>query len=204
MRCKNATQKLLNVRKVLEFLRRHERFNSRHLFDADKVIRGDKQTILELLKDIHDFYRKSEYQFYPKTNLVSAKIFVTNTIKPESFDANYEDRLQCERINRTGIKPGISVTFNDPDKKLKGILKKPRETVDVFSRETTSANKSWNSNVNFFGSCSSDIFNSRYEKSKYSEPVSKIKDWLKSLGVSFSNLENLNFEKETMEEFKDG
>lgn len=48
----------MNVKKVLEFLRTYEKFNSRHLFDVDEIVNKDKTIIFELLSDIHNFYCK--------------------------------------------------------------------------------------------------------------------------------------------------
>jgi len=56
---RHQTKKNLNVSKVLEYLRQYEKFNSRHLFSANKIIKGSPQEIYELMIDIHDFYCKS-------------------------------------------------------------------------------------------------------------------------------------------------
>ncbi len=55
---RNQTKKNLNVTKVLEYLRQFEKFNSRHLFNTNKIVKGLPEVIFELIIDIHDYYCK--------------------------------------------------------------------------------------------------------------------------------------------------
>ena len=54
------SNKLLNVRKSLEFLSNKERFESKYLFDAEKIVTGDFETITKFLIDIRNFYCKNK------------------------------------------------------------------------------------------------------------------------------------------------
>lgn len=69
-------------------MRGFERFNSRHLFGAENISKGDKTTITELLLDIHEFYCKNEYILSVKNRERSKSekkkrnlVIKTNTVK---------------------------------------------------------------------------------------------------------------------------
>lgn len=51
--------KIINIKKVLEYLRNFEKFNSRHLFDTDLIAKGNINVIIELFIDIHHYYSKN-------------------------------------------------------------------------------------------------------------------------------------------------
>lgn len=48
----------MNVKKVFDYLKSLEKFNSRHLWDENLITNGDSKTIWELLNDLWHFYTK--------------------------------------------------------------------------------------------------------------------------------------------------
>jgi len=79
----NQTKKNLNVTRVLEYLRQFEKFNSRHLFSANKIVKGSPEEIYELIIDIHNYYCKS---YLPSKSKERKRIQKIN-----SFDFDHEN-----------------------------------------------------------------------------------------------------------------
>ena len=52
------SQKNVNIKKVFDYLRGLEKFNTRHLWDEEEVSNGDPQVIWELLDDLWHFFTK--------------------------------------------------------------------------------------------------------------------------------------------------
>lgn len=52
----NRSQKLVNINKALEFLRKNEKMNPKHLWETNLIAAGDHKVIWELLHDIWTFY----------------------------------------------------------------------------------------------------------------------------------------------------
>ena len=52
----NRSQKLVNINKALEFLRKNEKMNPKHLWETNLISAGDHKVIWELLHDIWTFY----------------------------------------------------------------------------------------------------------------------------------------------------
>ncbi len=98
----------MNVKKVLEFLRTHEKFNSRHLFDVNEIVNKDKIIIFELLTDIHNFYCK----YYVRIS----KSRTPDTRKNRSFvqEENLETKmiLKNSLLKETSRKLDNSITNN--------------------------------------------------------------------------------------------
>jgi hypothetical protein len=68
----NKSQKLVNINKALEFLRKNEKMNPRHLWETNLVAAGDHKVIWELLYDIWTFYNS-------KSKLTENKIKKSNS-----------------------------------------------------------------------------------------------------------------------------
>lgn len=73
-------------------MRQFEKFNSRHLFSANKIIKGSPLEIYELIIDIHDYYCKSYLPYKIKEKKRLKKI---NSL---DFDDGYNDYNTNDRI----------------------------------------------------------------------------------------------------------
>ena len=92
----NKSQKLVNINKVLDFLRKNEKVNPRHLWETNQIALGDNKVIWELLHDIWSIY--------------NTKIKLTdNKIKKSNSSSNLKKPINCILKEEEIRKPDINI-----------------------------------------------------------------------------------------------
>jgi hypothetical protein len=144
---KKITIKIINVKKVLEFLRTHEKINFRHLFDVENIVKGDKETIVELLIDIHNFYCKNENMSNGVTNRSKTKASKSlDSVKNLKSKSKHLQTLDYDDY-RVNLPNNIYVRLNKKFSGNKNISKQPSQNIrmrrkDVSSTADTKINSS--------------------------------------------------------------
>jgi hypothetical protein len=180
------SHKLINIKKVLEYLKSIPKFNKRFLYDYDQIAIGDSEIIIGLLEDIKDHYCPLRYKPIHK---IKNKIPLSNI----SDDYILEAQPLSSRNLSTHIDdyPRVNVSLKNINKNIKAI------TSSKFLRATTpdldkSISHIYSINNSY---CSNDDI--------YSD-ADKIKQWLISIGINSIKVERINFKSgNTLKDFKD-
>lgn len=170
---RNQTKKNLNITKILEYLRQFEKFNSRHLFSSNKIIKGSPVEIYELIADIHDYYCKS---YIPSKTKEKKRIQKINSLDFEDenniYNTNYKITNNEENLRLQMNKNFETKEFNS----LKNIKKNINDNYNFKNKVFFHQNKEIESEEN---SKNRQIFNSNkksYNKDDTYSQKNQIKD----------------------------
>ena len=180
-------QKMINITKVLNYLKTIEKFNKQYLFDSEKFKNNDFDAVIGLLSDIKIFYQKKRFKRkYSNTKKVKSPTILEIN---ESYDNFNLVRKHNNFFNKYNTSKNINTSLRNINHNIRLIKNNYHKTKNnnSFSIIYTDPNFSYDSD---------------YEM-KYTFLHNTLKDWLISIGLDSELVNKLDFNNE-MKEFKDG